>query len=309
MSEVANDQRRRYGIRELTRLTGLNADVLRVWERRYGFPRPARDATGARSYAARDLEKLGLVQQALQRGHRVSHVIAQSPEALIELLQPSSGLGALIAEDGAVKRILEALLADDDVKLVWELRYAALNLGAKAFITDVAARLVALVGDAWQDGRLRVRHEHLLTDALTTQLRVMSAAQGAAEGGRRVLLATLPGELHALGLEMLATYLTALGTTARSLGASAPPEEIAQAAVALNMGGVAVSVSLNSDVRTSGTQLARLAERIAGRVRIAIGGAGAALLPLPPGVERLTDWQALERWTEALPKPNPQRGK
>ncbi|MCK7493491.1 MAG: MerR family transcriptional regulator [Comamonadaceae bacterium] len=34
----------------MERDTGLSKDTLRVWERRYGFPLPGRDALGERTY-------------------------------------------------------------------------------------------------------------------------------------------------------------------------------------------------------------------------------------------------------------------
>jgi len=37
-------------IAAVERDTGLAKDTLRVWERRYGFPAPARDANGERLY-------------------------------------------------------------------------------------------------------------------------------------------------------------------------------------------------------------------------------------------------------------------
>ena len=40
--------------------TGLTKDTLRVWERRYGFPRPQRDAFGERTYSAAEVEKPAL---------------------------------------------------------------------------------------------------------------------------------------------------------------------------------------------------------------------------------------------------------
>ena len=39
------------GIAAVERETGLSKDTLRVWERRYGFPRPLRDANGERALA------------------------------------------------------------------------------------------------------------------------------------------------------------------------------------------------------------------------------------------------------------------
>ncbi|MBZ8144144.1 cobalamin-binding protein, partial [Rubrivivax gelatinosus] len=37
-------------IAAVERDTGLSKDTLRVWERRYGFPSPARDPQGERAY-------------------------------------------------------------------------------------------------------------------------------------------------------------------------------------------------------------------------------------------------------------------
>ncbi len=39
-----------WSIADIERETGLGKDTLRVWERRYGFPQPLRDARGDRLY-------------------------------------------------------------------------------------------------------------------------------------------------------------------------------------------------------------------------------------------------------------------
>ena len=44
-------------ISAVERETGLSKDVLRMWERRYGFPKPGRDDNGERQYTVgRDRE-------------------------------------------------------------------------------------------------------------------------------------------------------------------------------------------------------------------------------------------------------------
>ncbi|WP_309246766.1 MerR family transcriptional regulator [Ramlibacter montanisoli] len=44
-------------IAAVERDTGLSKDTLRIWERRYGFPQPLRDALGERTYPAEQVEK------------------------------------------------------------------------------------------------------------------------------------------------------------------------------------------------------------------------------------------------------------
>lgn len=286
-----------YTIRELTRLTGLSADVLRVWERRYGFPKPIRDAAGARRYRREDVERLGLVQRALQRGHRISSVVGCSMAELRQLLeQKRLDLDALEGEHVAVRRILAALCADDDQRLVWELRFAALNLGTRDFVREIASVLIRVIGEAWQQGKIQIRHEHLLSDALTTQLRVLCASQFGASRGERILLATLPGEWHALGIEMVGCYLAALGAAPRSMGPNTPPEEIAEAARALKVEAIAISISRASEPAVARRHLELLADLVAGSCPILLGGALAEELPMPKGVTWIRNWDALEGW-------------
>ncbi|HRF13460.1 MAG TPA: MerR family transcriptional regulator, partial [Candidatus Accumulibacter phosphatis] len=65
-----------FGIAAVERDTGLSKDVLRVWERRYGFPAPCRDANGERSYPAEQVERLRLIKRLMDQGHRPGKLIA-----------------------------------------------------------------------------------------------------------------------------------------------------------------------------------------------------------------------------------------
>ena len=56
------------GIAAVERETGINKETLRVWERRYGFPAPWRDATGERLYPPEQVHKLRLVRRLMEAG-------------------------------------------------------------------------------------------------------------------------------------------------------------------------------------------------------------------------------------------------
>ena len=59
-----------FNIAAVERDTGLSKDVLRMWERRYGFPVPDRDGNGERSYPAEQVERLRLIKRLMDAGHR-----------------------------------------------------------------------------------------------------------------------------------------------------------------------------------------------------------------------------------------------
>ena len=57
-----------YTIAEVEAMTGLSAEVLRQWERRYGFPKPRRTPGGHRLYSAEDVEALKTIKRWLEEG-------------------------------------------------------------------------------------------------------------------------------------------------------------------------------------------------------------------------------------------------
>lgn len=75
----------------VSRATGVPANTIRTWERRYGFPEAERTAGGHREYAASVVPHIGLVQEALAKGHRPRQVPKLSFDALRDLLGLSAG--------------------------------------------------------------------------------------------------------------------------------------------------------------------------------------------------------------------------
>ena len=58
--DVPAEAREGYSIRVASRLSGVSSDTLRMWERRYGFPKPSRNGSQVRVYTDADIERLVL---------------------------------------------------------------------------------------------------------------------------------------------------------------------------------------------------------------------------------------------------------
>ncbi|WP_300327741.1 MerR family transcriptional regulator, partial [Accumulibacter sp.] len=65
--------------------TGIGKDTLRVWERRYGFPRPYRDASGDRLYPVDQVERLRLIRRLLDLGYRPGRLVGAEDADLAQL--------------------------------------------------------------------------------------------------------------------------------------------------------------------------------------------------------------------------------
>ena len=87
-------------ISAVERETGLSKDVLRMWERRYGFPKPGRDDNGERHYAAGEVAKLRAIKRLMDVGIRPGKIVRctsvelaalaeQRIERRIEAVQPA----------------------------------------------------------------------------------------------------------------------------------------------------------------------------------------------------------------------------
>ena len=64
-----------YGIRAVSRLTGVQAVTLRAWERRYGAVSTRRSGSGGRRlYSQEDVQRLSLIKSLVDLGESVSHV-------------------------------------------------------------------------------------------------------------------------------------------------------------------------------------------------------------------------------------------
>ena len=191
-------------IAAVERDTGLSKDTLRIWERRYGFPVPKRDATGERAYPLRQVQKLRLVKRLLDGGHRPGKVVPLPTDDLLKLCEGSPPTPTP-SQDLPDVRLLLALLKQHDVyALRQQLTQVHMRLGLSRFLTDVVVPLNTLIGDSWMQGQLEIFEEHMYSEVLQSVLRsaLSQLPRPEPEATPRVLLTTFPGEPHGLGLLM-----------------------------------------------------------------------------------------------------------
>jgi DNA-binding transcriptional MerR regulator/methylmalonyl-CoA mutase cobalamin-binding subunit len=292
MTDRARPRAPSLSIAAVERDTGLPKDTLRVWERRYGFPRPDRDPAGDRLYPPEQVERLHTIRRLLDAGHRPGQVVALEAKAMQELLaEPASGdpAGTGPVPDGAagVETCMALIARHDVLRLRQELRQAALRLGLDRFVVELVAPLNAAVGDAWMKGRMLVSQEHLYTECVTGVLRNsitgIPLARGA--GAPRILLTTLPQEPHGLGLLMAEALLALEGCTCLSLGPQTPVGDIVLSAQAYQADVVALSFTALLRANTVLAGLRQLRKQLPDRVALWAGGECPALYTRPiPGV-------------------------
>lgn len=294
-----------FNIAAVEREVGLSKDVLRVWERRYGFPQPARDAHGERLYPAEQVARLALVKRLLDRGHRPGKLLQAPLDELQALAGSGTGQAPQAAsprpvDDARLGELMRLVRARDAVALSEALQQRLALQGLRAFVLDTVAPMATRVGFDWACGELQIHEEHLFTELVQRVLR-QAVAQLPRGGPPVVLLTTVPEEPHGLGLLMLEAVLALEGARCINLGPRLPVLEIARAAQDLRADVAALSFSAAYPARQVGPVVAQLRSALPARQQLWVGGQGAGRMGAIDGVQRLPDFDAavtaLKAWT------------
>jgi methylmalonyl-CoA mutase cobalamin-binding subunit/DNA-binding transcriptional MerR regulator len=259
-------------IAAVERETGLSKDTLRVWERRYGFPKPLRDANDERVYPIEQVEKLRLIRRLMDQGQRPGKIVAAPMEELVALLGGGGETAAAPEYLGEVPQVLALIREHQAAALREHLSMTLLRLGLKRFVAEVVAQLNVAVGMEWAQGRIAIFEEHLYTEQVQHILRHAIGSMPQASRRPRVLLTTLPGEEHQLGLLMAHACMAVEGVQCISLGVQTPAREIAQAARAHAADVVGLSFSEAMKLNVAVNAVRELRSQLDSNVELWAGG-------------------------------------
>lgn len=290
-------------ISDVERDIGVAKETLRVWERRYGFPQPQRDANGERVYPPDQVHRLALVKRLLDQGHRPGKIMSLSAGELAELgARPSVSMHG--PDDPEIGACIGLLRSHKIAELRQRLAQSMLLMGLQRSVTGLIAPLTTAVGLAWARGEVAVFEEHLYSEMLQGVMRsaILAATRqaGHAQAAPRVLLTTLPQERHGFGLLMAEALLALEGAHCISLGVQTPLGDIVDAARAQRADIVLLSFSGVTSPRAAIEDVHELRSRLAGQAEVWAGGAGAdtARRQLTPGtvLDLATIADAIARW-------------
>jgi DNA-binding transcriptional MerR regulator/methylmalonyl-CoA mutase cobalamin-binding subunit len=288
-------------ISAVERDTGLSKDTLRMWERRYGFPEPQRDAHGERVYPLEQVAKLRLIKRLMDRGHRPGKLMLHTLDDLVALGSLHEGGREASLE---LEIFLRLIKAHQLPELRRHLSQTLMKQGLQQFVLGTVAPLNLAVGEAWMRGEIAVFEEHLYTEQIQGLLR--NAVSSIQPQGRapRVLLTSLPHESHGLGLLMVEALLVMEGAACVSLGTETPCSDIVRAAVAHRVDIVALSFSSAFGEKAAVAGLEELRTLLPSSIVIWAGGASVERMRRPIAgvdlvgtldgvIDRVKDWRAL----------------
>ena len=268
-----------YRIGTVARLAGISTHALRVWERRYGVPAPARSEGGARLYSEAEVARLRLLKRAVDRGHPIGQLVSLDRDALARLAGERPGQSAARDPGDAssestaeiVGAFLEAVRGFDAAHAQELLDRASLLFSARTLVLDVLGPLLTRIGDEWAEGGLCSASEHVATALVRDHASQLLRKLPPEPGAELIVVSTPAGELHELGAMLAATTAKINGFSVLYLGPDLPAAQIALAARGSGASLVALSV-LALEVERAVEEIDRLLSELPRRIELVVGG-------------------------------------
>jgi len=223
-----------YNLKVLLKETGIAADTVRAWERRYGLPKPERTPGGHRLYSQYDIETIKWLLARQAEGLSISHAVGAWNEQTAAGVDPLARFGSAVSArpdivpvesaslDALQEAWLGACLAYNDWGAEQILNQAFALHSVEAVATGVIQRGLHEIGELWSRGEVSVQQEHFASALAARQLDALLAATPPPVRKETILLACPPDEWHSFTLLLLTLLLRRRGWNAVYLGANVP---------------------------------------------------------------------------------------
>lgn len=284
-----------YSVGSVARDTGLREETLRVWERRYGNPTPVRLPSGHRRYTHEQLLLLRKVAVGMAGGLRPGKLLRMSSEELDEAVQPADSGN----RTEVLAPFLKAIAAFDANGLQQLLDGSLRQKGMLPWLQEIVAPLTTETGNKWVEGQFSVHQEHFFSHIVSTYLQSEAQRLMPEPGKAVVLLATLPGERHGIGLLMASLIIASHGFPVRHLGVDLPVESLLAAQFETRAEAVALSVSPAGGGPATDRILGQIRKDLPESCQLLVGGSGARQNRRGiRGIKYLGDLKELSQWCE-----------
>lgn len=282
-----------YSIGELANSSGISENSLRIWERRYKKPTPDRLLSGHRRYPKEQFIWLLKVSEALSLGFKTSKVINASEAELERMLLSSHGKKA----DSEFAKILDILKNYNDKSIVEVLTSEYDKKGTIDFCDDYLSPLLTEIGRLWATNELSIRHEHFMTSIVQKLLHSLSPIPiNDKLKNTKVLICSLEGETHSLGLLMTELVTKYLGANVIFLGPNTPEDEIIAFTQKIHTDFLALSVPLSSANLQTEKRIKALRASLPLGVEMIIGSKGERTNRMStPGIHFVKDFKSFKK--------------
>lgn len=241
-----------FNIKVVLNKTGIAADTLRAWERRYGLPVPQRTPGRHRLYSEYDIETIKWLMARQEEGLSISRAVDLWNEQIASGIDPLARLGAAplagrtslasvslsgessTAPDSTLASLraewIQACKEFDELAAEQILNQAFSLFPVEAVCMELIQKGLAEIGELWYQNKLSVQQEHFASNLAMRRLDALLSAAPAPTRNENILVGCSAGEWHTFTPLLLALLLRRRGYKVIYLGANVPAERFSETA-------------------------------------------------------------------------------
>jgi DNA-binding transcriptional MerR regulator len=287
-----------YNTRAVVQRTGVPADTVRAWERRYGYPAPCRTTGNQRLYSERDLALICWLRDRTREGLTISQAVAlycslcnDSLPTTIEthpqvqtVADRETGSGAqptLFFDRVAVPahpqqaptfrsrvplarmcgEIGDALAHFDDQRAERVIEELMVFTAIEEICCHILEPVLSEISRQREAGTLSAGAENFATAFILRKINVLFNISRPHTGRGPIVAAGVEGDRREIGLLVTALFLSRYGYHVIYMGPNLPAGDLIQAARSLQAPFVLLSASTENDIDTLNYTVAELGDR------------------------------------------------
>ncbi|HET9591049.1 MAG TPA: B12-binding domain-containing protein [Anaerolineales bacterium] len=269
-----------FNLKVVLKETGIAADTLRAWERRYGLPMPQRSAGGHRLYSQRDIETIKWLMRRQEEGLSISRAVDLWNEQIASGSDPLATLAASStipvqyqSPDTTLDSLragwIDACLRFSESTSEQILNQAFSLFPVEAVCLEVLQKGMSEIGELWYQNLASVQQEHFASNLVMRRLDALLIASPAPTRQQTVIVGCPPDEWHALTPLLLSLLLRRRGLNVLYLGANVP---ISQFTDTVKNTGADLVVLIAQQLTSAATLQQTALALSSGKIRVAFGG-------------------------------------
>lgn len=216
-----------YSIKDLEKLSGIQAHTIRIWEKRYHLVTPKRTSTNIRVYSDEDLKRLLNVAVLNHNGLKISKVAKLSDNEMKDRIIHLSSDTSNFANQ--IESLVAAMVELNEQKFESVLRNQIDQQGFEEAFVKIIYPFLVKIGVLWQTGNIHPAQEHFVSNIIKKKLFVAIDSLTMKTEGAKFIMYLPEGEYHEIGLLFYTYILKKNGFQPIYLGQSVPFEDLISA--------------------------------------------------------------------------------
>ena len=215
----------KYSIKDLEKLSGIQAHTIRIWEKRYHLIIPERTDTNIRIYSDENLKRLLNVAMLNHNGLKISKIARLNNEnikqEILNLASNTLNIGSQV--DSLIFNMVEL----NETKFTATIQQLIDQEGLENAFINFVYPFLNKIGILWQTDRINPAQEHFATNLIKQKLFSAIDSIPVNESSKHKFIIFLPeGEYHEIGLLFYNFILKKSGFNTVYIGQSIPLEDI-----------------------------------------------------------------------------------